>query len=117
MDKKQLISIENLEKWLYEIADNNDGVAVEDMAAACENIIDRLPGLCTYAKEVSDVVEVVRCKDCKHCDPENGHCDHSLSTSLPFSRKPDDYCSYGERRKKYADKERYRRVIFPHWKT
>ena len=47
----------------------------------------------------ADVVEVVRCKDCKHCDPENGHCDHTLSTSLPFSRKPDDYCSYGERRK------------------
>ena len=49
---------------------------------------------------VADVVEVVRCKDCKHCDPENGHCDHTLSTSLPFSRKPDDYCSYGERREK-----------------
>ena len=46
---------------------------------------------------VADVVEVVRCKDCKHCDPENGHCDHILGTSLPFSRKPDDYCSYGER--------------------
>lgn len=45
----------------------------------------------------ADVVEVVRCKNCKHCDPENGHCDHTLSTSLPFSRKPDDYCSYGER--------------------
>lgn len=46
----------------------------------------------------ADVVEVVRCKNCKHCDPENGHCDHILGTSLPFSRKSDDYCSYGERR-------------------
>ncbi len=46
-----------------------------------------------------DAVEVVRCKDCKHCDPENYHCDHPMGTSFPFPRKTDDFCSYGERRK------------------
>ena len=45
-----------------------------------------------------DAVEVVRCKDCKHCDPENYHCDHAMSTAAPLRRKPDDFCSYGERR-------------------
>ena len=45
-----------------------------------------------------DAVEVVRCKDCKHCDPENHHCDHPMSTAAPLSRKPDDFCSYGERK-------------------
>ena len=45
-----------------------------------------------------DAVEVVRCKDCKHCDPENNHCDHPMSTAAPLSRKPDDFCSYGERK-------------------
>ena len=45
-----------------------------------------------------DAVEVVRCKDCKHCDPENYHCDHPMSTSAPLSRKLDDFCSYGERK-------------------
>ena len=46
----------------------------------------------------ADVEPVVRCRDCKHCDPENNHCDHPMSTAAPLSRKPDDFCSYGERK-------------------
>ena len=53
-------------------------------------LIDQAPTL--------DAAPVVRCEDCKHCDPENWHCDHPMGTALPFSRKPDDFCSYGERR-------------------
>ena len=45
-----------------------------------------------------DAVPVVRCRECKHCDPENHHCDHPMSTTAPLSRKPDDFCSYGERK-------------------
>ena len=45
-----------------------------------------------------DAVEVVRCKDCKHCDPENYHCDHPMGTAAPLRRKPDDFCSYGKRK-------------------
>lgn len=45
-----------------------------------------------------DAVEVVRCRECKHCDPENHHCDHPMSTAAPLRRKPDDFCSYGERK-------------------
>jgi hypothetical protein len=45
-----------------------------------------------------DAVEVVRCKECKHCDPENHHCDHFVGTMIYFPRKPDDFCSYGERK-------------------
>lgn len=45
-----------------------------------------------------NVVELVRCKNCTHCDPENLHCDHPMGTTLPVPRKPDDFCSYGERR-------------------
>ena len=51
-----------------------------------------------------DAVPVVRCLECKHCDPENYHCDHPMSTGAPLSRKPDDFCSYGER-KEGADNE------------
>ena len=43
-------------------------------------------------------VEVVRCKDCKYCDPENHYCDHYTATILPLPRKLDGYCSYGERK-------------------
>lgn len=46
----------------------------------------------------ADVAPVVRCKDCNHCDPENYHCDHPMSTAAPLRRKPDDFCSYGERK-------------------
>ena len=51
-----------------------------------------------------DAVEVVRCRECKHCDPENYHCDHPMGTAAPLKRKPDDFCSYGER-KEGADKD------------
>ena len=45
-----------------------------------------------------DAVEVVRCRECKHCDPENYHCDHPMGTAAPLKRKPDDFCSYGKRK-------------------
>lgn len=45
-----------------------------------------------------DAVPVVRCWECKHCDPENHHCDHHMCTAAPLRRKPDDFCSYGERK-------------------
>ena len=44
-----------------------------------------------------DAVPVVRCRECKHCDPENHHCDHHMGTAAPLRRKPDDFCSYGEK--------------------
>ena len=47
---------------------------------------------------VADVAPVVRCKDCKHCDPENYQCDHAMSTAYPLRRKPEDFCSRGERK-------------------
>ena len=45
-----------------------------------------------------DAVPVVRCRECKPCDPENYHCDHPMGTAAPLKRKPDDFCSYGERK-------------------
>ena len=50
----------------------------------------------------ADVVEVVRCRDCKHWDSETWFCDnhstfdhHGLEWNM-FSE--DDFCSYGERK-------------------
>lgn len=50
----------------------------------------------------ADVVEVVRCKDCKHCvltdegecNPEDIVCDYFMTDGM----QANDYCSYGERR-------------------
>lgn len=42
--------------------------------------------------------EVVRCKDCKHRDPEDGKCDsgHGIQWQLP--RQDDWFCADGERK-------------------
>ena len=57
-----------------------------------------------HSAKLVDAVPVVRCLECKYCDPENHHCDHHMGTSAPLRRKPDDFCSYGER-KECADNE------------
>ena len=42
----------------------------------------------------ADVVEVVRCKDCKWWDSEEHNC--VIRDSYGWDYKPTDYCSYGE---------------------
>ena len=53
-----------------------------------ENVIKSLPS--------ADVVEVIRCRDCKHYDLAkngiNGNCRRQYATFYA-----DDFCSYGER--------------------
>ena len=47
----------------------------------------------------ADVTEVVRCKDCKHYATNTellGNVCNRLFTVFPM--KPDDFCSYGERK-------------------
>ena len=41
----------------------------------------------------NDVVQVVRCKDCKAYDKEVGYCE-----AMGFTCEMDDFCSYGERK-------------------
>lgn len=40
---------------------------------------------------------VVRCKECKHRDPEDKRCDCGCWHN-PFTTNDNDFCSYGERR-------------------
>lgn len=51
------------------------------------------------SQPAADVVEVVRCKDCEHFSKEGSKAynGHFCEVWLDFV-KPDDYCSYGERR-------------------
>ena len=47
----------------------------------------------------ADVVEVVRCKDCIHRDPEDKKCDCSFQAKGGiFPMDDNDFRSYGERR-------------------
>ena len=47
------------------------------------------------AQPTADVVEVVRCKDCKHCADEFW-CGYHSSVCTPA-----DFCSYGERKEQF----------------
>jgi hypothetical protein len=46
----------------------------------------------------TDIVEVVRCKDCKHwvVNDDVGYCDNP--DGLDNYARPEDFCSYGERK-------------------
>ena len=54
---------------------------------------------CGGFKNKADFVEVVRCKDCKYCEQSKYSnvmfCDWHREY---FRTKPDDFCSYGERK-------------------
>ena len=46
----------------------------------------------------ADVVQVVRCKDCIHRDPEDKKCDCSFQAKGGiFPMDDNDFCSYGEK--------------------
>ena len=74
-------------RWLAKIRDD------EELCDKCEISLSRLSG---YA------VPVVRCKDCKHYDL--GVClkiysDGNAHPEAWQSRRPEDFCSYGEKRR------------------
>lgn len=46
-----VVEVETLKSWLYEIAMNNVGCHVDDFASACEEIISRVGGLMEFAKD------------------------------------------------------------------
>ena len=96
---KRLIDADKLleiyKKWIPQLLskeDEGDRRGVETCIAVLEDM------------QTVDSVPVVRCRECKHCDPENHHCDHHMGTVAPLRREPDDFCSYGER-KEGADNE------------
>ncbi len=68
-------------------------LSIEHEDPAYKYAIERVPA--------ADVVEVVRCKDCKHyVDENNGFAWCVCHTAFDkFYVQPNNYCSYGERKK------------------
>jgi hypothetical protein len=89
----------NREELLKDINDSvrfstRNGVSAELRGA--HKIVD-----CIRSAPACDVVEVVRCKDCKHFCPYEGEehkGDCAELVGLESCVYEDDYCSYGERR-------------------
>lgn len=68
-----------------------------------QNFVD--PDECRLFKRETDLVEVVRCKDCKNCEffyPEKKLNEEPRGVHycnlLKSDRNPDDYCSFGRRK-------------------
>lgn len=83
----------NREELLKDIEDSvrfstRNGVSAELRGA--HKIVD-----CIRSATACDVVEVVRCKECKHY--YHGTCTNDFALNL---MRENDYCSYGERRSK-----------------
>lgn len=92
IDADKLLEI--YKKWIPQLLskeDEGDRRGVETCIAVLEDM------------QTVDAVPVVRCRECKHCDPENYHCDHPMGTAAPLKRKPDDFYSYGERKDSDSD--------------
>lgn len=93
-----------------------DYIEREEAIEWVENIMDLIKYYHPYAKSrnvsiddvidkleqvpAADVEPIVRCKDCKHRDPENKHCDSGgLERAGNIFPVSDDYfCAYGEKR-------------------
>ena len=51
-----------------------------------------------YGMEIGYGQELVRCRDCKHRDPEDGKCDSGHGIQWQLSRPDDWFCADGERK-------------------
>lgn len=93
MESGKLISADGLREWLKKIPlhDLSDGrglcriIFAEDF----ERAMASFPG---------ETIQIVRCKDCKYVNFTE-HRDYLRCTKhCAFSFRPNDFCSYGERR-------------------
>ena len=123
------IKREDALKTLEQLKDNEEGSLWDDGVDACINDIRRhvpsveLPTKCIAKIEIDndklheivdnalkgrDLVEVVRCKDCRYYDNKNckeglGYCMREQDDGFYYNAlhgvfKDNDYCSYGERK-------------------
>ena len=93
MESEKLVSADGLREWLKKIPlhDLSDGrglcriVFAEDF----ERAMASFPG---------ETIQIVRCKDCKYVNFTE-HRDYLRCTKhCAFSFRPNDFCSYGERK-------------------
>ena len=99
------IDADKIPAKLFSVAatDNFYGMGVSQGIDIALKIINETP--------TADVVEVVRCKDCKYYENQDSYrCDHPEMYGEDcygfwMETNPDDFCSYGEKRQKNDFKE------------
>lgn len=58
---------------------------------------------CIYTAPAADVAEVVRCKECKYRMESTGAGNSLCERKMLGLVRPDDFCSYGERKGRNAE--------------
>ena len=92
-------AINVVHKAIYEFFDFCDDDEESPMTHEDMRLLEINKAISTQIKELpSAQPDVVRCKDCKHRDPEDKKCDcgHDIMWQLP--RQDDWYCADAERR-------------------
>lgn len=71
-----------------------NGVPIANGKRSVTDCVQRIKAI-----PAANVVPVVRCKDCKHRDPEDHKCDcgETERQGCPFRVADDYFCAYGER--------------------
>ena len=105
LNKKRLIDANSLDerfdkriKWLRLDMHDQYSLGLYHGAVTDKDLIGEMP--------IVDAVEVVRCKDCKHYKEFRTKrnkqimrlCYRMGKNDMEYSVKPDDFCSYGERK-------------------
>lgn len=80
--------IEVLSKAVKTIKESNENAPIKISLGCIEDILELL----------KEQPEIIRCKDCKHLDPEDHHCDSGHDIVWQLSRRDDWFCADGERR-------------------
>ena len=77
--------------------------ALLKLTMSYRDITNDLADCCKQFKNKADVVEVVRCKDCKHYDYNQCYHKRHDEHSLAIYQNADDFCNYGERSETNAE--------------
>jgi hypothetical protein len=80
--------IERLRWWAAECDRTNFGCQAREMLLEAADALEKAPTI--------DAVPVVRCGECKHCNPTEGG--SPLCTYHRIACSYNDFCSYGERK-------------------
>lgn len=92
-NEKRLVNAEAIARKLKNAHCAECNVVRKIQCSACwvEDVLELLEG------DAVDAVEVVRCKDCKHLMFSDcyGECGRAYLSGIV---RPDDFCSYGERK-------------------
>ena len=86
----RLIDVEPLEELIKQHLETTDSALFFNALSTFARLLEMTP--------TADAMPVVRCKDCKHRDPEDKKCDcgHAIQWQLP--RDDDWFCADGERK-------------------